>query len=79
MTARTVHVGELHLRASGLTREQARRLGELVAARLAESGLASSQAPQNIPSIDLAVRSSGSLERTADDIAARLRQELRRA
>ena len=77
MSAATVQIDELRVRASGLTREQARHLGEAVAKRLVELPLGTEQS-RNIPTVTLRVRSNaaGSIERTADEIAVGIRRSL---
>jgi len=72
MSGPKVHIGELRLRAAGLTREQARHLGEAVAKRLAETGLTSQQS-RTIPALDITVRGSAS----AAEIAAQIRRKLK--
>jgi hypothetical protein len=77
MKSTTVHIDELRLRASGLTPEQGRRLGEIVAQRLSGLQLVGNQSRQ-IPSVHLRLRPSdgGSLERMADHIVAGIRRTL---
>lgn len=77
MSAATIQINELRVRASGLTPEQARRLGESVAKRLAELPLAANQS-RKIPAVTLRVRSSTttSIERMADEIAVGIRCRL---
>lgn len=77
MSAATVQINELRVRASGLTPEQARSLGETVAKRLAEAPLATNQS-RTIPRVSLRVRSSttSSIERMADEIAVGIRRSL---
>lgn len=67
-----VEIRELRIRATGLSREQARRLGESVARRLAETGLGSEQS-RTIPSLDVTVRGAAG----ADEIAAQIRRKLK--
>lgn len=70
-------INELRLRASGLTPDQARRLGEIVAKRLSEVPLAGRQS-QRITSLRLRVqsRANDSLEQMADDIAHHVRRRV---
>jgi uncharacterized protein YoaH (UPF0181 family) len=77
MSSATVQINELRLRASGLTHEQAQRLGETVAKRLAELPLAPGQS-RKIPAVNIRVRSSGtsSIERMTDEIALGIRRSL---
>lgn len=77
MKSTSVHIKELRVRASGLTQEQARRLGELVAQRLSETPLSADRS-RRIPSASVQVCSSGrnSLERVADDIVVGIRRSL---
>ena len=67
MSAATVQINELRVRASGLTPEQAQRLGESVAKRLAEVPLGTDQS-RTIPTVILRVRSNttSSIKRMAD-------------
>jgi hypothetical protein len=76
MSGPKVQVGQLRLRVSGLTRDQGKRLGRLVAEHLAQSGTATT-GPRSIPSIRLQVRRSPSLEGMAEDIAAGIRRTLK--
>ena len=78
MNRGTVHINELRLRASGLTRDQARRLGEMVAGRLSDLRLTNNQA-RRIPALSLRVGSvkPGSFETTADEIARAIREQLK--
>lgn len=66
-----VRIDQLRIRGAGLTPEQARRLGEAVAKRLAESSWSES-APRTIRSMHLKVQSA-----SADQIAARIRNRLK--
>jgi len=74
----TVHINELRVRASGLTPEQARRLGEVVAERLANPPLVGNQQSRKIPSLNIRVHSSAgsSVERMCDEIATSIRRSL---
>ena len=74
----SVRIDELRLSASGLTREQARRLGEIVAGRLAKLPLAGDRQSRKIPSLNVRVHSSAgsSVERMADAIVASIRRNL---
>jgi hypothetical protein len=78
MSSATVQINELRLRASGLTPEQARHLGETVAKRLAEVPLAAHPS-RKIPAVNIRVRSSGtsSVERITHEIVAGIRRSLR--
>jgi hypothetical protein len=77
MKSATVHINELRVRVTGLTPEQAQRLGELVAQQLSELSVRVDRS-QRIPSASVQVRSSGSssLEQTADGIVAGIRRSL---
>jgi hypothetical protein len=68
----------MRLCASGLTREQAQRLAEIVAQRLAKLPLVTNES-RKIPSLNMRVHSSAgrSIERTADEIAFGIRRSLR--
>lgn len=70
-------INELRLGAPGLTVEQARQLGELVAKRLSEAPLAGTE-PRRIATVQLRVqsRANDSLERIADEIARQVRLRL---
>lgn len=65
-------IGELRIRASGLTPEQARALGRAVAERLSQSGLQDSQS-RTIRSMNVSVRGPA----RAEEIAAQIRRKLR--
>jgi hypothetical protein len=73
----TVQIGELRIRATGLTPEDARRLGETVAQRLAASPLVS-HAQRRIPELTVRTRSNGtnSVDRMAEQIVAGIRHRL---
>lgn len=77
MSRTIVQISELHVRATGLTREQARRLGEVVAERLAQSPLAR-QGSRKIPALNVCVKPAAakSVERTADDVVDGIRRSL---
>jgi len=77
MKSATVHINELQVRVSGLTPEQARRLGETVAKRLAELPFATGQS-RKIPAVNVRVQSSGtnSIERMTEEIALGIRRSL---
>ena len=78
MKSPKVQINEMRVRASGLKPEQARRLGEMVASRLADARLGN-QSSQRIPSAYVPVGSStgNSVEALADQIVAGLRNKLR--
>jgi hypothetical protein len=77
MKSTTVHINELRLRASGLTPEQARHFGKVVAERLAQSPLAMHRS-RKIPALNVCVKPAAgkSLERAADDIVDGIRRRL---
>lgn len=74
MSGPRVQIGELRLRVSGLTRGEARRLGVIVAARLAEAPL---QGSGSISSLSVTVRPSRSVEGTAEAITKQIRRRLK--
>lgn len=78
MNSTMVHINELRVRASALTAEQARHLGEIVAERVAELPLAGGPQSRKIPSLTMRVHSSnGSLiEQLANEIVAGIRRSL---
>jgi len=73
----TVQIGELRIRATGLTPEDARRLGESVAQRLVASPLVS-HGQRKISELTVRTRSNGtnSVDRMAEEIAAGIRRSL---
>lgn len=75
----SVRIDELRLRASGLTREQGKRLGEIVAERLAKQTLVGDQQSRIIPSLNVRVQSNAgsSVERMAFEIAGSIRRSFR--
>lgn len=79
MNNRTIDIGELHLRATGLSREDGQRLGTAVAHRLA--ALATKSGPaRGIQRMSVQVRpptgASASVDRLADAIVAHIRRKL---
>jgi hypothetical protein len=72
-----VHIQELRLRAPGLTREQARHLGEALARRLANLQPAANR--RNIAGLAVNVRppASASIDTMADAIADGIRRRLK--
>ncbi len=66
-----VRIDNLRIRAAGLSREQARRLGEAVAKRLSET--LTTARSQTIPALDVKVRGTAN----ADEIAAQIGRKLR--
>ena len=77
MRSSKVQINELRLRAPGLNREQAQRLGRLVAKRLSESPIPVAQS-RTLPSVSLRVRDGrGSLEGIASEIASSIRKSVR--
>ena len=77
MNTRKTQINELRIRASGLTREQGRLLGRMVAERLSEEPLGTSGA-QNISEVSLRIRSQGgsSMETLATRIADSIRRKV---
>jgi hypothetical protein len=73
----SIRIDGLRLRVPGLSREQARRLGETVASRLADLHL-EEVSHGRIPALTVHVRHSSvaSVERLADEIIAQLRRSL---
>jgi len=73
-----VEINELRLRAPGLTREQARALGEMVAEGLAEMNLEGSRTGRRVPRLNLNIRAplNGSIRRIADEISGSVRRQL---
>lgn len=74
MKTGTVRIGDMRIRAPGLTPGQARQLGEMVARRLAASPLAAG-APRSIGALNIRVESAsaGPLHGMADEIVRRIR------
>ena len=67
-----VEIGEFRLRASGLTKEQGQRLGEMVAQRLANMSANKSGV---IPTIRVGLRAEGNeISQLADQIVAKVRR-----
>ena len=75
MNTRKTQINELRIRASGLTREQGRLLGRMVAQQLSEEPLSTS-GPQNISEVSLRIRSEG--RNSMETLAARIAQSIRR-
>jgi hypothetical protein len=77
MKSAKVQISELRIRASGLTPEQARSLGETVAQRLAASPLAS-RGQRRIAELSVYARANGtnSVDRMAEEIVAGIRRRL---
>jgi hypothetical protein len=76
MKSGKVHIDNLRVRAQGLTPDQARRLGEMVAQRLADVRLGGQQS-RNIRAANVHVRSnSGSVDSMANEIVASIRRKL---
>ena len=77
MSSRKVHIDELRVRTSGLTREQARTLGENVARHLAENipGGRRSRKLQNV-SIRINKPAGHTEDRVAETIANQIRRRL---
>ena len=73
-----VHINEMRVRAPGLKPEQARRLGELVAQRLADARLGN-QMTRRVPSTNVRLPSNtgDSIEVMANRIVAGIRNKLR--
>lgn len=77
MSSRKVRIDELRLRTSGLTREQARKLGESVARQLAEN-IPSSRRSRRLPGISVQISqpANHSEDRLAETIANQIRRRL---
>ena len=73
-----VQINELRLRVPWSLRHQAKRLGQTVAARLAERSLSSGQQSRTLPSLNTVVRSRSddSVEQIANEIAGTVRRRL---
>jgi hypothetical protein len=78
MKAKTLQIDQLRLRVNGISGDQARRLGKLVAARLAGPAL-STQRTGRLSSLTVSVPASGniSLDRMADLITERVVRSLK--
>ena len=76
MNRSSIQIGDLRLRAPGLTPEQAQRLGRTVARRLAEL---QPNAGRRINALALRVRSDAgvSVDRLADEIVSGIRRSLK--
>jgi len=71
-----VHIREFRIRASGLTREQGRRLGELVAKRLSEDSR-ETNGTKSVNEISIKFRSTtSSIDRLASDVTAHIRRRV---
>lgn len=70
-------INELRIRASGLTREQGRRLGRMVAEQLSNSPISESD-PREIPALSVRVQSqsTNSMGLLAASIADSIRRKL---
>jgi len=79
MSAARVQIDELRLRVPGLAREQAQRLGEIVAERLARHTLAGNQKGRVIPSRKIRLHSNAgsSVEQMASEIAGTIGRSIR--
>lgn len=75
MNTRKTQIDELRIRASGLTREQGRLLGRMVAEQLSEEPLSTSGS-QNISEVSLRIRSKG--RNSMETLAARIADGIRR-
>lgn len=73
-----VQINEMRLRVPWSQRHQARRLGQAVAARLAESPVSSGPQSRTVPSLNTVVRSRShdSVEQMANEIARSIRSRL---
>ncbi len=77
MKRATVEISELHLRVPHLGPQQARRLGEMVAQRLAELPLAKEGSREiDALSVRVGTERRSSMDRTADEIAMGVRRGL---
>lgn len=74
-----VQINEMRLRVPGLTREQAQRLGKIVAERLAKYPMAGYQQTRVIPALTIRSYSNArsAVERTASDIAENIIRGIR--
>ncbi|HTG91960.1 MAG TPA: hypothetical protein VL866_05200 [Pyrinomonadaceae bacterium] len=73
-----VQIDELRLRVPWSQRHQAKRLGQAVAARLAERPVSIGQQSRTVPSLNTVVssRSDDSVEQMANEIARSIRSRL---
>lgn len=73
-----VQINEFRLRVPWSQRHQARRLGQAVAARLAEQPVSSGSESRTLPSLNTVVRSRSddSVEQMANEIARSIRSRL---
>lgn len=79
MSTAKVQINEMRLRVPGLRREQAQRLGEIVAERLARHTLAGDQQGRVIPSLNIRLHSNAgsSVEQMASEIAGSIGRSIR--
>ena len=77
MKAKSIHIKELRLRATGLTRAEARRMGECVAERLADLSFTVNRS-KTISTMSLNVPSNhgASVERIAQAIAQKVKRRV---
>ena len=75
MNSRKTQINELRIRASGLTREQGRLLGRMVAEQLSEEPLGTRES-QNISEVSLRISSQG--PNSMETLAARIADSIRR-
>lgn len=71
----SVRIDRLRIRAAGLTPEQARRLGETVARRLADAPPVPNRS-ERVPAVSVRTRAKQSIDALADDIAAQIRRKV---
>jgi hypothetical protein len=76
MSAKEIRINELRVRTSGLTPEQSRRLGQLVASQLAATPLALKRS-RTIPALTIEINQTGSsVDHLANQIANKIRDRL---
>jgi hypothetical protein len=77
MTSKKLHIKELRIKAPGLTRAEGRRLGQLVADHLAETGLSLNQSRQ-VSELTLRIKAQNgnNVARIAETIAGQIRRRL---
>ena len=77
MSKKEIRINELRVRAGSLTNEQAHRLGELIASRLAGEPIAPTQT-RKIPAVTIEVTSTTtSIDGLASQIASKIRNRLK--
>jgi len=77
MKTTKIQINEMRLRVRGISREEARRLGEIVAQRLSDARFAV-KSSRNVPSVNVRLKSAGtdSIEATANEIVESIRKQV---